>query len=220
MSNPDYTVPGTPVEIFGRRASLYTRIALLFAESLRVPWRLTHIPDMTSLDTAAYGGSPALKLPVLRIGEEQVLGTENICRRLAAIAATQRPVNVTWPEQLPDAPYRNAQELVWHCAQGQVQLAMGTMISGLPSENVYFVKARTGVENSLAWLDAHLEELIIGLPVERDISLFEVSLFCLMEHLVFRPTLPVAPYTRLEAFVTAFAQRNAARATVYRMEPA
>jgi glutathione S-transferase len=215
-SSPD-ALP--PIQVFGRRSSLFTRIAMVFAEELRVPWRLVHIPDMTSLDTAAYGGSPALKLPVLRIGEEMVLGTENICRRLAALATAQRPVNVVWPEQLPDAPYRNAQELVWHCAQAQVQLAMGTMISGLPAENVYFLKARTGIENSLAWLDAHLDELITGLPVERDVSLFEVSLFCLMEHLVFRPTVQVAPNSRLEAFVTAFAQRASARSTVYRLEP-
>lgn len=208
------------VEIFGRRASLFTRIVLLFAEALRVPWRLVHIPDMTSLDTAAYGGNPALKLPVLRVGEEMVLGTENICRRLARMATAQRPVQVVWPEQLPEAPWRNAQELVWHCSQAQVQLAMGTMIAGLPAENVYFVKARGGVANSLAWLDAHLDELITGLPVERDISLFEVSLFCLVEHLVFRPTVPVAPYARLEAFVTTFAQREAARATTYRTDAA
>lgn len=208
------------VQVFGRRASLFTRIALLLAEELHVPWRLVHIPDMTSLDTAAYGGNPALKLPVLRIGAEMVLGTENICRRLAALAAAQRPVHVVWPENLPDAPWRNAQELVWHCSQAQVQLAMGTMISGLPAENVYFVKARTGMENSLAWLDAHLDELITGLPVERDTSLFEVSLFCLMEHLVFRPTVPVTAYPRLEAFVTTFAQRDSARATLYRVEPA
>ena len=215
----DRTAP-KPVDIFGRRASLYTRIALLFAETLRVPWRLTHIPDMASLDTAAYGGNPALKLPVLRLGEEMVLGTENICRALAATAMQHRPVHVVWPEHLPARTHLNAQELVWHCATAQVQLAMGTILSGLPADNIYFVKARAGMQGSLAWLDNNLEDLIAALPPQREISLFEASLFCLMEHLVFRPTLSVAPYARLNAFVDTFATRDAARATVYRTEPA
>lgn len=213
------TDPHSPVEIFGRRASLFTRIALVFAEALHVPWRLTHIPDMTDLGTAAYGGNPALKLPVLRIGNDMVLGTENICRELATLAAKQRPVHVVWPEHLPDLLARNAQELVWHCAAAQVQLAMGTILAGLPPDNIYFVKARTGIEGSLAWLDRHVDQLIDRLPAGRDISLFEASLFCLVEHLSFRPTVPVAPYARINAFVSAFGQRDAARATAYRVEP-
>lgn len=219
MPAPESLAP-FPVEIFGRRASLFTRIALLFAESLRVPWRLTHIPDMTSLDTAAYGGNPALKLPTLRIGQEMVLGTENICRALAAMATQQRAVHVVWPEQLPDHHARNAQELVWHCATAQVQMAMGTILAGLPADNVYFVKARTGVEGALAWLDGSVDQLIARLPVSRDISLFEASLFCLIEHLSFRPTVSVAPYPRLNAFVAGYRQSEAARATAYRVEPA
>jgi len=210
----------TLIEVFGRRSSLYTRIALLFAETLRVPWRLTHIPDMTCLDTAAYGGNPALKLPVLRRGDEMVLGTENICRALAATAAEHRPVHLVWPEQLPGRTHCNAQELIWHCSTAQVQLAMGTLLSGLPTNNIYFVKARAGMQGSLDWLDRNLDELVAALPPERELSLFEASLFCLMEHLVFRPTLSVAGYSRLNAFVDAFATRDAARATIYRIEPA
>lgn len=208
-----------PVEIFGRRASLYTRIALVFAETLGVPWRLRHIPDMTDLDPAVYGGSPARKLPVLRVGGEMVLGTENICRALAASAARERKVRVVWPEDLPDVEARNAQELVWQCATAQVQLAMGTIIAGLPADNVYFVKARTGMESSLEWLDQRVDSLLERMP-PRDLSLFEASLFCLVEHLGFRPTVNVAPCSRLNAFVASFGEREAARATVYRTEPA
>lgn len=210
--------PSSSVLIFGRRASLYTRIALLFAEALRVPWRLAHIPDMRELDRAAYGGNPALKLPVLRIGDEMVLGTENICRALAAIATQQRPVQVVWPEHLADSLARNAQELVWHCSTAQVQLAMGTIIAGLPQDNVYFVKARTGMQGALEWLDQNVDQVFAGLPVSRDISLFEVSLFCLIEHLVFRPTVSVASYTRINAFVAKYAELPPARATTYRVE--
>src|SRR6187551_3207043 len=131
-----------PLEIVGRRSSLFTRVATMFAETLRVPWRLAHVPDMTTLDAGAYADNPAMKLPVLRLGQHVLFGTENICRALAAKAAEHRPVHVVWTEDLPGPLSRNAQELVWHCAAAQVQLVMGVAIAGLPADNVFFVKTR------------------------------------------------------------------------------
>lgn len=52
----------------------------------------------------------------------------------------------------------------------------------------------------------------------RDLSLFEVTLFCLIEHLVFRPTQPIQSYRSLLSFSEAFAARASARATVYRFD--
>jgi glutathione S-transferase len=202
------------VEIIGRRASLFTRVATMFAETLSVSWQLTHVPDMTSLDAGAYAGNPAMKIPVLRIDEHVLFGTENICRALAK-AAEHRAVRVVWTEDLRDHLSRNAQELVWHCAAAQVQLVMGVTIAGLPAESVYFVKARAGMEASLAWLDLNLEEILAQLPAERDISLFEITLFCLVEHLSFRPTAPIAQYPNLHGFATRFGSSEAAQATTY-----
>jgi hypothetical protein len=56
------------------------------------------------------------------------------------------------------------------------------------------------------------------LPHPRDLSLFEVSLFCLVEHLVFRPTVPVAPHAHLAAFVAEFGNKVAAQRTTYRFD--
>ncbi len=50
------------------------------------------------------------------------------------------------------------------------------------------------------WLDAHVPEALNALPASRQLSLFEVSLFCMIEHLHFRQTLPVEQYSNIEAF--------------------
>jgi glutathione S-transferase len=203
------------LQIVGRSSSLFTRIPLIFAEELGVPYTLEPIYDMTVLGPEVYAGNPALKLPILRTGTSALFGAQNICRAIFERAPdTQR---VAWPEALRDDLSRNAQELVWHCSATQVQLVMGTVVNSLPADNPFFTKARTGFENSLAWLDGNLAACLEALP-PRDLSLFEVSLYCLIEHLVFRPTLPVAPFGALMAFSRGFGERPAARRTVYRFD--
>jgi len=206
------------VEIIGRPGSLYSRVAFIFAEHLRVPWQLQHVDDLASQYAADYGGNPALKIPVLRDADGAVFGAENIARTLAARVAAQRPVHIVWTEHLPDVQSRNAQELVWHCMGAQVQLVMGTVVSHLPHEDDYFVKARLGFEASLDWLDRHVDAVVDALPKQRELSLFEVTLFCLIEHLAFRRTVPVEPYSRLAAFAKGFGTRDAARATPFRAQ--
>jgi glutathione S-transferase len=206
------------VEIVGRRSSLFTRVALMFAETLRVPVKLRPVPDLASLDAIDYAGNPGLKIPVLRMASHTVFGTENICRALAATAVRTRSVNVVWTEDLPDALSCNGQELVWHCAAAQVQLVMGTVIAGLSAESAFFVKVRTSLEGSLAWLESNVEPIIASLPASRDASLFEISLFCLLEHLVFRPTVPLADYPKLAGFAAEFRTREAAGSSSYRFE--
>jgi glutathione S-transferase len=207
-----------PLEIIGRRSSLFTRIAMMFAETLRVPWRLTHVPDMTALVAGAYADNPAMKLPVLRVDQHVLFGSEHICRALAAKAAEHRPVHVVWTEDLPYPLSRNAQELVWHCAAAQVQLVMGVAIAGLPADNVFFVKTRKGMEASLSWLDRNVKQVVAALPAGRDISLFETTLFCLIEHLSFRPTVALGECPALLAFAARVGNSEAARATSYRFD--
>jgi glutathione S-transferase len=204
------------LQITGRRSSLYTRLPLIFAEELAVPYELIPIHDMTATGPEVYAGNPALKLPILRAGGSTLFGAQNICRAIAERAAT--PKRIVWPEDLRDDLSRNAQELVWHCMAAQVQIVMGTVVNKLPADNPYFAKAQTGFENSLRWLDANLDDALRALP-QRNLSLFEASLYCLVEHLMFRKTLPVDPYSALMGFREEFSVRPSAQRTVYRFDP-
>lgn len=203
------------VRILGRSSSLFTRVPLIFAEEIGIRYELEPIYDMTAMNPMIYGGSPALKLPSLRRGESLLFGSQNICRALAELSRT--PLRIAWPEDLRDDLSRNAQELVWHAMGAQVQLVFGTIVAKLPADNVYFAKARAGFEGSLRWLEQRAAEILGALPA-RDISLFEVSLFCLIEHMSFRDTLPVEPYPALMRFSERFAVRPSAQHTVFRFD--
>jgi Glutathione S-transferase, N-terminal domain len=204
-----------PIRILGRSSSLFTRVPLIFAEELGIRYELEPIYDMTDMDPKVYGGNPALKLPSLRRGESLLFGSQNICRALAELS---RPAaRIAWPEDLRDDLSRNAHELVWHALSAQVQLVFGTIVAKLPADNVYFAKSRAGFESSLRWLDQHAAEILGALPA-RDLSLFEVSLFCLIEHIAFRESLPVAPYRALLRFSEGFAARASAQHTAYRFD--
>jgi hypothetical protein len=98
----------------------------------------------------------------------------------------------------------------------QVQLVFGTMVAKL--DNLYFTKAREGFHGALRWLDDHLAQVLRVLPASRDLSLFEVSLFCLMEHIPFRNTLSVEPYAKLTRFSAEFAERPSAQCSGYRQD--
>lgn len=204
------------LQIVGRSSSLFTRLPLIFAEELAIPYQLVPIYDMTALGPEVYAGNPALKLPILRIQGTVLFGALNICRALDERA--ERPARVVWPEELRSILSRNAQELVWHAMAAQVQIIMGPMVGKLPADNVYFTKARSGLEGSLRWLDAHMTDVMSELPAPRGISVFEASLFCLVDHLVFRETINVEPYPALVQFTQAFAERPSAKRTAYRFD--
>lgn len=202
------------VEIIGRSSSLFTRVPLVFAEELGVAYELVPIYDMTSTDEKVYGGNPAFKLPSLRRGGSVLFGAQNICHALAGMAEPRR---IVWPHDLREDVLRNAQEMVWHAMAAQVQLVFGTVIGKLPAANIYFAKGRAGFEGALRWLNDNAEQYLRALP-PRDLSLLEVTLFCLVEHLAFRETLPVASYPALTAFAAKFAERPSAKRTVYRFD--
>ncbi|MBS2024877.1 MAG: glutathione S-transferase family protein [Deltaproteobacteria bacterium] len=206
------------VELIGRTSSHYTRVARLFAHELAVPVRLVPVFDITQIDPAVFAGNPALKVPTLRRGGSLLFGTENICRALAELSPA--PPRIVWPEELRGDVSRNAQELVWHAMAAQVQWVFGTIVGKLPPDAMYFAKGRAGLEGALGWLEAHLPEALGALPAGRALSLFEVTLFCLVEHLVFRGTVPVAPYPALTRFAAEFGLRPSARATPYRFDVA
>lgn len=211
------------VEIIGRSSSHFTRVPLIFARELGVSVELVPIFDMTSVDSEVYGGNPALKLPTMRRAGSSVFGAENICRALADLSdATRRDatpkLRIVWPEELREDVARNAQELVWHGMAAQVQLVVGTMLGRLPAGDFYSSKGRAGFEGALRWLDENLADVLVALPSPRDVSLFEVTLFCLMEHIAFRGTLSAAPYTSLLRFTERFATRPSAQRTAYAVD--
>lgn len=201
--------------LIGRSSSHFTRLARVFAEDLGVSYEFVPIHDMRSLDPRDYGGNPALKLPVLELGEATIFGTDNICRALARVAPAPR--RILWQEDLPDTRSRNAQEFVWHAMQAQVQLAFGTEVARLPPDNVYFIKAAAGLRNVLALLDDQWPAIETSLP-GRDLSMLETALFCLFEHLAFRVTVPREPYRNLAGFAHRFGERPSARNTPYRFD--
>lgn len=203
--------------LFGRSSSHFTRVVRIFAEELGVALELVPIFEVTRTEPAIYGGNPALKMPTLRRDGALTFGTENICRALVPMAT--RPKRIVWPEAVSDALTQNAQEMIWHSMTAQVQLIFGNGFSKLPADNVYFVKAAAGLTGALQWLDDNVDAALSGLALPRDLSLFEVTLFCLMEHLTFRPTVPVDAYARLSAFTTAFAERTSAQRTRYAIDP-
>lgn len=203
------------LQIVGRSSSHFTRVALIFAHELSVPFEFVPIYDMTQIGPEMYANNPALKLPILRRNDSTVFGAQNICRVIAETSS--HSARIVWPEALHDDLSRNAQELVTHCMSTQVQFAFGIAINKLPADNLYFVKARAGMEGALSWLNSNLPKALETLP-PRDVSFFEVSLFCLVDHLRFRQTVELHPYDALERFADAFAQRSSAQKTPYRFD--
>ncbi len=220
--HPTETTAVTPlVELLGRSSSHFTRVAAIFAHELRVPFELVVVHDMKRTDAATYGENPARKLPTLRVDGALVFGTENICRKLAELArrSDATPCRVVWPEELAFDVSRNAQELVWHCMSAQVQLIIGTVLGKLPPDNLFFTKSKAGFEGSLEWLEAHLAQVLEKLPPDRDLSMFEVTLHCLLEHIAFRPVVSLDAHPALQRFVESYGARPSSRRTVYRFDP-
>jgi hypothetical protein len=100
----------------------------------------------------------------------------------------------------------------------QVQLVFGTQAAKLPADNLYFAKAADGMNNVLAWLDARIEAVLATLSPARHLSLLELTLFCLVEHLRFRPTVPLDAYPMLARFTDSFGRRASAQQTAYRFD--
>lgn len=203
------------LKLNGRSSSHFTRVTQIFALELGVEYTLQPIFDITSTDSAIFSGNPALKIPTLDRDGTLLFGAENICRKLAELAP--QPKRIVWPEQLTSDLSRNAHELLMHSMAAQVQLAIGIQVSKLPADNVFFTKIQAGFEGALSWLDTHLEAAVGAMP-PHDLSFFEVGLFCLLEHLPFRATLPVAPYPNLLRFTRTFGERDSAKRTAYRFD--
>lgn len=63
-------------------------------------------------------------------------------------------------------------------------------------------------------LDRHWDDIRTELPPTR-IAIFDLGLFCLLEHLPFRSPINLSSMLRLTAFAAVFAARPSAQATPY-----
>jgi glutathione S-transferase len=202
------------LRLTGRSSSHFTRIVQMFAHELELPFEFEPVHHLMHLDPDVYGGHPGLKIPTLHVDGAPVYGTENICRKLVERAGR---ADIVLFEHVRTDLARNAQELTWHSMSAQVQLVLGTVFAKPADDDRFFVKLRASLTGSLHWLDAHLDDALAELP-PRDFSLFEVALFCLVEHLAFRPTLPPLELPRLRRFVSDFGARPSAQRTPYRSD--
>jgi len=206
------------LRLTGRSGSHFTRVVRIVAHELKLPLELHVIVDLMSLDVKDYGGHPAFKIPTLHIGDSALYGTDNICNRLVELAGRADDPRIVRSGWLTSDLLRSAQELVWHAMSVQVQLIIGVRIAKLPAENAFFVKARLGLHGALRWLEERLDLVLAALPSPRDLSVFEVSLFCLVEHVEFRPMVPLDDFPKLRAFARQFGERESAQLTPYRAD--
>jgi glutathione S-transferase len=198
--------------IVGRSSSHFTRVVRIFAEELAVPYQLQVVPSLMSTEADTYGGNPGLRVPSLIIpGQPTAFGCINGCRTLAELS-TRSPC-VLWPEALTRTIARNAQELTLQSMSTEVSLIM----TAEGAASAYAVKLRRALEGMLLWLDEHVERALAELPA-RDISFFEVALFCLIEHLPFRNVLSLESYAHLRSFRDQFGVRASAVATPFRFD--
>lgn len=207
-----------PLQLTGRSSSHFTRVVRMLAHELAVPIELDVVADLCGLDAANYGGHPGLKIPTLHVGDAMLFGTEHICRKLAEIAGRSDDSRVVLAHHVASEQLRNAQELVWHAMAAQVQLVVGTQLANLPLDNVMMAKAHAGLAGTLSWLEDHVEPSLAELPAPRHISVLEVALFCLLQHIVFRPTVSLAGTPKLRRFASSYAFRESARCTVFRFD--
>jgi len=203
------------MRLYGRSSSHFTRIARIFAAELEIEVEFAPIRDILSIDAGEFGGNPALKLPTLESPDGRWFGSLPISRELAR--HSELNLDIVWPEQLEAALASNAQEMVSTAMATEVGLIMGQG-SGVAADNAHQAKMRASLLGTMAWLEENAGPALSALPVERDLSFLEVSLFCLLEHLVFREVLPTEAYPRLRGFAERFGRRSSAKATAYRFD--
>jgi glutathione S-transferase len=199
--------------LVGRSSSHFTRVARIFAIDLGVPHAFRPVLDLTSPDVATYAGNPALKIPVLVDAEGPLFGTENICRALARRAGARS--RVVLRGDVEDRLVANAEEMTLHVMSAEVVLVTTKLSGGAAPPKVL-----RSLENSLAWLNEHVDRAFERLPADRALSFVETALFCTVKHLPWRQVMEVAAYERLAAFCARFGEREGARQTEYRFDAA
>jgi glutathione S-transferase len=197
--------------LVGRSSSHFTRTAQLFARELSVPYELRPVLDMTALEQGNYADNPALRVPILIDEQGPLYGTENICREL--VRRSGRAALVVMRGDVSARLVANAEELILSAMSAEVSL-----ITAKAAATAVTPKLLRSIENSLSYLEQHLDDVLAALPAQRHLSFVEVTLFCLVRHLPFREIMSVDVWPRLLAFCERFGQRDSARSTEYRFD--
>jgi glutathione S-transferase len=203
----------TELTLVARSSSHFSRTARMFALELGVPHTFRPVLDLTSLERAAYADNPALKVPILVDDAGALFGTENICRELARRSG--KAASVVLRGEVSDRVVANAEELTLHVMSSEVTLIMAKIAGHAPP-----AKVARSIENSLDFLEAHVDEVLAALPAGRLLSFVEVALFCLMTHLPWREVMEVSRWARLAELCRNFGDRDSARSTAYRFDAA
>lgn len=201
--------------LVGRSSSHFTRTARVFAHELGIEVTLRPVFDLSSVTSADYAHNPALKIPVLVDERGALFGAENVCREL--VRRSGKGAQVVMRGDVGERVVANAEELTLHVMSSEVTLIMAKA-SG--DARLAPPKVARSIEESLAWLDAHVEAAVAALPPTRLVSFLEVSLYCLVTHLPWREVMDVSRFAGLEGFVQRFGERASARATEYRFDQA
>jgi glutathione S-transferase len=204
----------TSVSLHGRSSSHFTRVTRIFALELGVPHDFRPVLDLTSIDPSTYAENPALKVPVLVDEQGSLFGAENICRALLRRSA-KAATSVIMRGDVTDRAVANAEELTLHVMSSGVSLIMAKAANA-PAPP----KLTPSIHNSLRYLDETLAATLLALPANRLLSLFEVTLFCVVTHLKFREIFDASGFHRLQDFCLSFGERDSAKATPYRFDAA
>jgi glutathione S-transferase len=196
--------------LVGRSSSHFTRTARIFALELEVAHAFRPVLDMTVLDPDAYGGNPALRVPVLVDERGPLFGSENICRELLRRSGKK---NVVLRGESSDRAVANAEELTLQTMSTEV-----TFITTRVAGGSVGAKILPSIENCLRRLDDTVEEVLAALPRDRQLSFVETALFCLVTHLPFRNVMDVTRFGRLGDFCERFGRRASAKSTEYRFD--
>lgn len=200
------------LQIVGRSSSHFTRTAQLFAHELGVPYEFRPVLDLLTLETGNYAGNPALKVPILVDEQGPLYGTENICREL--LRRSGSTAQVVMRGDVNARLVANAEELILSAMSAEVSVITGRA-AGLGAASPKLLRS---IENSLSYVEQHLDDVLAALPAKRRLSFVEVTLFCLVRHLPFREIMSVEAWPRLVAFGESFGQRDSARATEYHFD--
>jgi len=205
--------PGT-LQLFGRSSSHFTRVARVFASELQVEHVFRPVFDLNALEPSTFGDNPALKLPVWVDEQGPLFGTENICRELRRRA--QVPLNrVVMRGEVASRTLANAEELTLHVMSAEVSLIMAKVAG---EGHLAPPKVAPSLHHCLRYLDRELSAILTALPEDRQLSFFEVSLFCVVTHLEFREVADTSSLRRLREFCQRFGERESAKATSYRYD--